>query len=101
MEFFNHPPHPSPRDPEAIYREDGELLAKIMGPYDNAARPQIAAEIVRRWNCHVGLVEALEAILAMEIKGHSLLSRLQFSTPGRELAAKACEAMAKATGGAE
>jgi len=42
------------------------------------------------------LLAALEALLSMDVKGHSLLDRLQFSTDGRALSEKCLAAIAKA-----
>jgi hypothetical protein len=44
------------------------------------------------------LLEALQSLAALEVKGHALISRLQFSDTGRALAAKVDAAIAKATG---
>jgi len=45
------------------------------------------------------LLEALQSLLNMEVKGHTLLDRLQFSTAGRDIAYTVNAAIAKATGG--
>jgi hypothetical protein len=42
------------------------------------------------------LLEALQAVLEMDVKGHSLLDRLQFSPTGRALSEKCLSAIAKA-----
>lgn len=46
------------------------------------------------------LLAALKAVLTMEINGHQLQDRLQFSTAGREILEKSRAAIAKATGDA-
>ena len=40
-------------------------------------------------------MDALETIMGLDIKGHSLMSRLQFSTPGREILEKVCDVLAQ------
>lgn len=45
------------------------------------------------------LLEALFELATLEVKGHSLIDRLQFSTEGRELRNKITNAILKATGG--
>ncbi len=42
------------------------------------------------------LMEALQAVLSLDIKGHSLLDRLQFSTTGRALSEQCLAALKKA-----
>lgn len=44
-----------------------------------------------------GLLDALRAILTMDVKGHQLQDRLQFSTPGRALLDQCNAAIAQAT----
>lgn len=44
------------------------------------------------------LLEALIELSSLEVKGHSLLDRLQFSTEGRTLSDKITKAIAKAKG---
>ena len=44
------------------------------------------------------LLEALKALSGLEVKGHALIDRLQFSETGRTLAKKIVEAIAKAEG---
>lgn len=44
------------------------------------------------------LFEALIDLVSLEIKGHTLMSRLEFSSEGRALAEKITRAIAKATG---
>jgi hypothetical protein len=42
------------------------------------------------------LLAALEALANLEVKGHALIDRLQFSTPGRALRSQILTAIAKA-----
>lgn len=44
------------------------------------------------------LLEALEAVMSMDVKGHALRERLEFSTSGRELLGKVKAAITKAKG---
>ncbi len=44
------------------------------------------------------LLEALQAVMQMDVRGHQLQDRLQFSDLGRAILALACAAIAKATG---
>lgn len=44
------------------------------------------------------LLEALSTLMNMDVKGHRLRDRLQFSTPGREILDKCNSAITKATG---
>lgn len=44
------------------------------------------------------LLEALSTLLNMDVKGHRLGDRLQFSTPGRKILDKCNSAIAKALG---
>lgn len=44
------------------------------------------------------LLEALEAFSILEVKGHALIDRLQFSEEGRALSAKITAAIAEAKG---
>lgn len=46
------------------------------------------------------LLEALEALSSLQVRGHALIDRLQFSDEGRELSKKICAAIAKAKGDA-
>jgi hypothetical protein len=46
------------------------------------------------------LLDALESLAHLEVKGHSLIDRLQFSDEGRALSDKITRAIAKAKGGA-
>jgi hypothetical protein len=43
------------------------------------------------------LLEALRALMALDVKGHALADRLQFSDAGRALLAQCRAAIAKAT----
>ncbi len=47
------------------------------------------------------LLEALEALAGLEVKGHALLDRLQFSESGRALSAQITAAIAKARHGGD
>ena len=44
------------------------------------------------------LLEALVTVMEMDVKGHQLQDRLQFSTAGREILSKVNAAIAKAKG---
>jgi hypothetical protein len=64
--------------------------------------PEIEAEAIA--NCSLiaaapDLLEVLKEFAALEVKGHALIDRLQFSDVGRELASKITAAITKAEGG--
>ena len=44
--------------------------------------------IVKACNAHDALVEALQALMRLDVKGHQLQDRLQFSDAGRDLLKK-------------
>ena len=44
------------------------------------------------------LLDALESLLYMEVKGHALADRLQFSDAGREILTKCLDAIKQAKG---
>lgn len=44
------------------------------------------------------LLAALKALSSLEVRGHALIDRLQFSDEGRALASQITKAIAKATG---
>ena len=46
------------------------------------------------------LLDALESLAHLQVKGHALIDRLQFSDEGRALSDKITRAIAKAKGGA-
>jgi hypothetical protein len=46
------------------------------------------------------LLDALESLVHLEVKGHALIDRLQFSDEGRALSEKIVRAIAKAKGDA-
>ncbi len=45
------------------------------------------------------LLDALESLASLEVKGHAIIDRLQFSSSGRALAEKITAAIAKAREG--
>lgn len=57
-----------------------------------------AAFIVSACNAHDAMVQAIESLLSMDIKGHTLAERLQFSDSGRALLEKANSALKLARG---
>lgn len=54
--------------------------------------------IVRACNNHYKLIETLKKLSQLEVKGHSLLSRLQFSDEGRALLEQITETLTQAKG---
>lgn len=63
---------------------------------DDQTPPTLAA--LRLMASAPKLLEALQWLLAMDVRGHSLGDRMQFSSAGRELLAKANVAITEAKG---
>jgi hypothetical protein len=57
-----------------------------------------AAFIVQACNSHDALVAALETLIRMQVKGHDLIDRMQFSDEGRAISAQVLGALARARG---
>lgn len=64
----------------------------------NSENKANAEFIVRACNAHYQLLEALKALCGMQVKGHDLIDRLQFSQEGRIVLDKIEAAIAKAEG---
>lgn len=80
-QHFIYGPHGKPRIAEVLGNSTEQITA-------NARLIAAAPE----------LLAALQAVLAMDVKGHSLLDRLQFSPEGRALSEQCLGAIAKAKG---
>lgn len=80
---------------------EGESLAALVdvpGDEEYEQSRMIDFEPGRMLKAAPKLLKALEALSGLEVKGHPLLARLQFSEEGRALAAMIAAAIAKATG---
>lgn len=73
---------------------DGEVICDNQTYYPQALDPRNARLIAAAPE----LLEALSTLLNMDVKGHRLGDRLQFSTPGRKILDKCNSAIAKALG---
>ncbi|MDY3551445.1 hypothetical protein R5W24_000521 [Gemmata sp. JC717] len=79
---------------------EGETLAALVDLDSDEQHEQsrtIDFEAGRMLKAEPKLLAALTALSGLEVKGHSLLARLQFTAEGRELAAQISEAIAEAT----
>jgi hypothetical protein len=84
--------------PWRVFTDDNECgLYHVRTPGRAVAEPEDEAN-ARLIAAAPELLESLQAVLAMDVKGHSLLDRLQFSTEGRALSEKCMGAIAKAKG---
>lgn len=72
----------------SVYDNDG---TRITESYISEASARLIAAAPE-------LLEALEALANLEVKGHTLVDRLQFSSEGRALSDKITTALAKARG---
>ena len=79
---------------KAIYDKNGAHIATMP---DMLQHDEVLAN-ARLIAAAPELLEALKALSGLEVKGHALIDRLQFSETGRALAGKIAEAIAKAEG---
>lgn len=79
-----------------IYMQDGSLVAEAFINGDLDSRVANARLIAAAPD----LLEAVNVLMTMDVKGHQLQDRLQFSTEGRAILDKVSVAIVKATGGA-
>lgn len=78
-------------------KQQVEAIAEANAHLNNVGLPTYD-ELACLASSALDLLEALETIMRMEVKGHQLQDRLQFSDKGRTILNKARAALAKAKG---
>lgn len=93
-----HTPGPWVIDRNTIYNPETKRAIYASGEVAIKERDAIGQANARLIAAAPELLEALKALSGLEVKGHALIDRLQFSETGRTLAKKIVEAIAKAEG---